>query len=46
MNVGKVFVGGTEQNIDGSADTPPFKGCIQVRGVFVTLILPGEGGGG
>ena len=26
----KVFVGGSEPNIDGSTSTQPFTGCIQV----------------
>jgi hypothetical protein len=29
--VGKVFVGGTEPNLDGTGTTVAFSGCIEVR---------------
>ena len=31
MNVGKIFVGGTERNLEDVDATIPFTGCIQVR---------------
>ena len=33
LNVGKVYVGGTEQKIDGTGSTTPFDGCIEVRNI-------------
>ena len=33
LNVGKVFVGGTEQKIDGTGTTAAFDGCIEVRNI-------------
>lgn len=33
LNVGKVFVGGTEQKIDGTGSTKAFDGCIEVRNI-------------
>ena len=29
--MGKVFVGGTEPNLDGTGTTVAFDGCIEVR---------------
>ncbi len=31
QTVGKVFVGGTEPNLDGTGTTVAFSGCIEVR---------------
>ena len=33
LNVGKVYVGGTEQKIDGTGSTTPFDGCVEVRNI-------------
>ena len=35
QTVGKVFVGGTEPNLDGTGTTVAFDGCIEVRDLLL-----------